>query len=239
MTKRFSFFLLFVLIFTIFYCTKKVNIGGIQPAAVVIIQGVPDTSRVERGIDAVPEGNAIRIEWISSPDEVVTDYEIYRGIERTGIYNLIVRAAVPDSFYLDNGVTLNKRYYYYILAVSDEDIRSESSDTLSYELIQKATGLLPAGETTDSRPDFSWHDPNVPPKAFYVIRLVEVASGGIIWLSLVPSSYSDRETVRFNTDGTAIIDSLQQGVDYQWRMDVVGSEDYSGSESGWIALRLQ
>lgn len=244
MRKCVYFFLLFGLIFTIFNCTKQVNTVDRQPSSVFLIPGVDDTCRVERGIDAVPEGNVIRIEWIPSSEEEVTGYEIYRGVDdKTGPYNLIAGLTVltvTDSFFVDGPVSLNKRYYYYILAVTYDDDKSAPSDTLDYQLIQKAANLLPRGETNDSRPDFSWEDPNSPPKAYYVVRLVEVASGDIIWISLVPSSYNpNRETVLFNGDGTATADSLFSSIDYQWRVDIRGSEDHSGSESNWVALRLQ
>jgi len=35
------------------------------------------------------------------------------------------------------------------------------------------------------------------------------------------------------------MDSLLSSIDYQWRVDIIGSEDNSGSESNWVALRLQ
>jgi len=83
-------------------------------------------------------------------------------------------------------------------------------------------------------------DPNIPTEAYYVIRFVKAASGEIIWISVVLSSYSgDRERVIFNSDGFASIDFLQTGIDYQWRVDIIGSESHSGSESGWVPIRLQ
>jgi hypothetical protein len=239
MRKRLSFFLLFVVIFAIFKCRKILDTAVEVPAAVVLIPSAADTCRDERGMDAVPEGDAILIVWIPSGEENVTEYEIYRGSRKDAVFTRIARVQVPDSTYLDYGVTLDTRYYYYLLAVNDGGERSEPSDTLSYKLIQKATGLLPVGETAIAKPVFSWHDPNTPQKAFYVIRLMESATKQVVWLSLIPSSYSgDRETVQFNDDGTAPIDSLGGGIDYQWRVDVVGSEDCSGSESEWVALRL-
>ncbi|MFH1941829.1 MAG: hypothetical protein ABIL68_06965 [bacterium] len=240
MRLRLSFFLLFVVIFAIFKCTKILDSVVGEPVRVVLIPSISDTCRYERGMDAVPEGDAILIAWIPSGEENVTEYEIYRGSRKDAVYTQIARVQVPDSTYLDYRVTLDTRHYYYLLAVNDEGIRSEPSDTLNYKLIRKSTGLLPVGVTTIAKPVFSWHDPNTPQKAFYVIRLMESATKQVVWLSLIPSSYSgDRETVQFNHDGTAHIDSLGADIDYQWRVDVVGSEDCSGSESEWIALKSQ
>jgi len=239
MRKCLFFPLLFGLIFTIFNCTEEINTGGIQPSSVTLVPGVADTCRVESGIDAIPEADAIRLEWIPSAEEEVTDYAIYRSDDEGGPYNLIAIASVPDSVFEDSAVSLDTRYYYYVRAMGGEGMMSESSDTLDYMLIEKAVRLIPGGETNDSRPHLSWEDPNSPPKAYYVIRVVEVASGDIIWISLVPSSYSDRETVLFNGDGTATTDSLISSIDYQWRVDIIGSEDNSGSESNWNTITVK
>jgi hypothetical protein len=239
MRNCFVFSLLFGLIFTIFHCTEEITVESFQPSPVVLIPGVADTCRVEKGMDAIPEADAIRLEWIPSSEEEVSGYAIYRGDEEGNSYNLVTVQSVPDSSFEDESVSLDTRYHYYVRAVTDEGTTSVPSDTLNYMLIEKAIRLMPMGTTDSPRPDFSWEDPNTPPKAYYVVRLVEVASGHIVWISMVPSSYSNRETAPFNADGTASTDSLVTGVAYQWRVDVVGSEDCSGSESSWVTFTVE
>lgn len=235
MEKWLSFFLLFGVIFTIFHCTKGVNTIERRPPPVILVPSVPDTCRVERGMDAVPEEDAIRVEWIPSSDELVDTYEVYRAIEEKGSYNVI--AAVSDSFFIDRSVSLNSRYFYYVLAVSDEGVKSEPSDTLNYMLIEKAKNLLPKSSATSCRPVFSWEDPNG--EYAYIVRLVDVASQKYVWLSVVPSTYSARESVAFNEDQSATVDSLSSGSYYTWRVDVVSSKDHCGSESQWVTFRVQ
>lgn len=233
------FFLLLGLIFAIFSCTKQVNTIKNRPLPVMLVPGVQDTSEIEKGIDAIPEGDKIRIEWKASPEIEVRDYRIYRSVEREKSYLFISELSIPDTTFEDEAI-VGQRYYYYIQAVTDENIESFPSDTLDYKLIHKAVNITPKGTTIYPQPELSWKDPNIPTEAYYVIRFVKATSGEIMWISVVPSSYSgDREGVIFNSDGFASIDFLQPGIDYQWRVDIIGSESHSGSESGWLPIRLQ
>ena len=124
------FFLLLGLIFAIFTCIKQVNTSKIQPLPVVFISGSPDDAIIERGIDAIPEGDSIRLEWLPSVEEEVIGYRLYRGVQRDGGYHLVSIIMIPDSTYVDETVQIGERYYYTIRAVTDEHIESDPSDTL-------------------------------------------------------------------------------------------------------------
>ena len=55
-----------------------------------------------------------------------------------------------------------------------------------------------------------------------------------IWIMKIPSSYGGGgESVRYNSDSQAISDSLEAGVEFQWRVDICGANGLSGSESQW------
>jgi len=84
---------------------------------------------------------------------------------------------------------------------------------------------------------FSWQV-QVNPE-FYVLKLIEAESENKIWVSKFRTSYAQLEKVKFNFDGKAVIDSLQPGVAYKWRVDVVGASENSGSESAWKRLIIQ
>ena len=236
------FFLLFGLIFTIFNCTKQTSEVDVKPTVVVLIPSVSDTCRVERGIDAVPESDAIRIEWIPSEDEEVAGYEIYRSIEqRSGPYDVIAGPRVltaSDSFFVDDLLQLDKRHYYYILASTFDGDKSAPSDTLDYMLIQKAIDLLPDAEVFNAKPEFSWVDPNR--EDAYIIRLMDVAADAYVWISSpIQSTYDPREYVTFNVDSSSSVDSLVTGAEYIWRVDVVSSKAHCGSESEWVPFRVR
>ena len=240
MVRRLYFFLLFAGIFAIFHRNKSTNNETLSPSSVVLLAGVDDTCRVERGIDAVPEGDIIRLEWIPGRPDEIAEVEIFRSTVRAGPYTAIVKIAMTDSVYEDGDVQPEMRYFYFVRALNREGLPSEPSDTLSYKLIRKAVSLSPSGMIDTARPELSWTDPNLPPKAFYIIRCMEGISGAVVWISVVPSSYTGgTESVLFNFDGKSTVDSLQSGVTYFWRVDIVGSESGSGSESVWSTVRRQ
>lgn len=237
MNRSICFCLLFGSIFAIFncFCVDQLDM---TPRAVVMLASVDDTCRVEEGIDAIPESDAIRIEWVPSQEVYVASYEVFRSTDPREGFRSIGSVTADEENYVDAGVTLNRRYFYYVVAVSDEGLRSEPSDTLSYLLMHKPTGLDPAGVTAADTPDFSWRDPNQA--AAFVVRLVDEATEAIVWIRWVWSSYSgDREGVRFNDDGSATVQALRRDTDYRWRVDIVGPEVASGAESGWVGLRME
>jgi hypothetical protein len=162
-----------------------------------------------------------------------------RSTLRSGPYTHIGSAPVPDSVYVDNTTQIYQRYFYYIQAVTDENLLSDPSDTLDYKLIRKATGLTPSGEIGENKPEFSWEDTNNPIQPAYLLRLFDLLTEDTIWFVEIPSSYSTREKIMFNADGLASVDSLQIGVEYVWRLDILSSEDRCGSESQWVTFRVR
>jgi hypothetical protein len=233
--KLTHFCLIFSLIFATLTCSKTITQSGTKPPKVVLIPAVSDTSRVEKGIDAVPEKNAIRIEWIPCQDETVVKYEIYRKSDAPEAkFVQIGEATEADSFYVDD-VQTGVRYFYTVTAVNDEDLRSESGDTLSYLLLQKAVNLQPKGEIANSKPVFTWNDPNQAQE--YIIRVVDNLTNQPVWISVVPTNYELNHSVAFNADQKAV-SGLLSGSLYRWRIDVRG-QNYSGSESVWVSLKIR
>jgi hypothetical protein len=237
MRGKVRFFLILSTIFAIFNCSKKINQSSLRPPKVSMIPAVADTSRIERGIDAVPNLNAIRIEWYLSSDERVTGYEIYRRETQGVKFAKIWTAAENDTFYEDIVPKIGTRYYYTVLAVNDEDLRSETGDTLSYMLLKKATGMDPNGESAGTKPVFIWTDPNQQHE--YIIRVEENIGHRTVWITVVPSDYTPQpQSAIFNFDQKAVVGALVSGKEYRWRVDVRGQNN-SGSESEWVALKIR
>jgi hypothetical protein len=239
MHKKVCFFLILSTIFAIFTCSKKINQSSLKPPKVVLIPSAADTSLVEKGIDAVPDRNAVRIEWHLSSDDRVTGYEIFRRAGETGEFVSIRTTAETDSFFEDlvPQTQVPVRYYYTVLAVNDEDLRSETGDTLSYMLLKKSQNLLPKGESALTKPVFTWTDPNQAHE--YILRLEENIGNKTVWLSVIPADYGSQiQSVHFNFDQKASIAGLVPGQDYRWRIDVRGQNN-SGSESEWVALKIR
>ncbi len=242
MRRAISFCLLFGSFFAIFNCSKQTNAIDVKPSPVRLVQMSGDDVEIERGIDAVSDKDAIRIEWMPNDEDDVAGYEIYRSLDdKNGQYNQLIAypaLSVADSAYVDEGVLLQHRYFYYLVAVTFDRVRSEPSDTVDYQIISKAINLLPQGDGANRKPEFSWEDPNG--EDGYRIRVIDPASDETIWISsLIASTYSNREQVDYNFDSKATMDSLQSGAEYHWRVDVISAKTHCGSESRWVTFRVQ
>ena len=223
------FLLIFSVIFLTFHCKpKNSNQGAQKPNPPVMVPKSPETAIEEKGIDAVPEVNAIFVEWFSTKDETVRRWKLFRAASGQG-FKLIAVLASSDTSYLDKNLETGRRYSYFLTAVNASGLESAPSDTVSYKLLPKPVNL---GNTLDAKPEFEWQFVSVPP-VLYVLRLFENPSQNLIWLSEVAPSYGASEHVHFNWDHTATVDSLERGVSYYWRVDEIGSEFHSGSESDW------
>jgi len=232
---RYSFFsLIFILNFTILNCDKSVSTSGKKPSSVEFFSKTADTSVVERGIDAVPDGNRIRIEWFPNTEEEIERYNIYRSEEDNENFSLIYTTG--DTTYEDEVETLI-RYYYYVTAETDEGITSEPSDTIEYSLLEKATLLVPDDTVYTGVPKFIWRDTNDPFYHEYIIRVVQKEPEKPIWIAVkVRESYdSDQEEIVFNVDSEASVAQLLPDIPYKWRVDILGDEK-KGSESNWRSI---
>jgi hypothetical protein len=234
--KSLSFFLLLYTQFAILECSKSVDVQHPVPVPVVFIPWSPDTCRSERGIDALPEKDAIQIEWIPSEESTVQAYGIYRSTDVVRPFSMIDLVRIPDSVYVDESVSVGVRYFYFIRAVTREGMWSDPSDTLNYKLLEKASGLMPNG-VSEAKPVFSWEDPNR--EAFYILRVLDDPSDSLIWISRFSSQYSGhREQIDFNADGSARVDYFQSGMRIRWRVDVESAQENCGSESRWVVFEV-
>lgn len=223
-------------LFFILHCTEKSTQPEIKPDRVRLVQAGSPYDHAERGIDAVPESNSIYLEWYDPDDQSIAFYEIYRGEDPEERFNPVGKVYDPDTTFEDESVDLFTRYYYYVLAVSDLDARSEPSDTLFYSLLEKPTNLRPSGVIESPKPQLSWDDIQAH---WYLARIVDDGLGETVWMAEVESQYADRVTVNFDSAQIIIMDSLVRNRDYNWRVDVLGQETNSGSESQWVPLRIE
>jgi hypothetical protein len=231
------FFLLLGLIFAIFQCKNKTVSPGPKPERVLMVPGRADTSAVEEGMDAIPEGDRIHVEWISSSDDNVTSYELYRRDDRQAEFVKVTTVQKPSRQFDDSGPVLNVRFWYYVVAVTFDGLRSDPSDTLSYKLIVKPDGLTPA-EVAGPRPEFTWHDASSA--NYYIFRMRESGSETPFRIARIQSQFG-AESQRFPFDSLFVSgsESLTMGRSYEWRIDIVGNEPACGSESRWVTIQIQ
>lgn len=241
MRYRGGIFLIFIVTFAIFKCSETTNNSGIKPGSVQFVSRSSDTAPYEKGIDAIPESDAIYIEWRSSEDPTVTGYHLYRSNKEGSVFQLIGQTNAPDdTSWIDESVGLSMRYYYYIVSVNEDDTESAPSDTIDYLLLDKVTYLNPNGIISESNPSLKWAEPSIVPKG-YIVKVKEKDEESFIWIYSLDQTeidYGGHQSIEYNKDGKALIQSLQKGKSYQWRIDKQGGSN-SGSESHWANITIQ
>ncbi|HDL78040.1 MAG TPA: hypothetical protein ENH53_10355 [Bacteroidetes bacterium] len=157
-------------------------------------------------------------------------WKIYKKEARVGSFQFLTQFSKNDTSFIDANVEVGIRYEYYLTAVGFKNQESAPSDTAVYKLLNKAVSL---GNTLSQLPVFEWHYSGVAP-VLYILRLLENPANKPIWIARVHPGYQgQQETALYNFDGTAAMDSLQKNKTYAWRVDEIGSEASSGSESNW------
>ncbi len=226
-------------------CEPGSNKDTIAPDPPVVLPASECTSPDEQGIDAVPDRDRIRLEWWVGSEEDLAGYEIYRSREGEAVDSLVAMLPIEEisgevAFYEDEDVALRVRYFYTIKAFDEANNASTVSDTLTYMLLSKLMPDQPRGDITDRIPEFvfQWGDDPLPIVS-YVIRVTDLM-GTYLWISdlFIAQEYHNPVHLVYNEDGRASSDSLESG-GYRWRVDGVGAEEYSGSESYWMPFRVQ
>jgi hypothetical protein len=207
-----------------------------RPEAVVprprFVSAAADSAAAETGIDAVPEEDAIFMQWYR--DAALSGFELYRRREGEKEFARLASLSSSDSSFLDRA-GVGPRCYYYLRGVDESGRLSAPSDTADYQLLDKATALLVTAADTLR---FSWGLSSMRPAA-YLLRLEEDESGAVIWISsLEPAFSGTRESAFYNQDGRAKRALLPHGIKYRWRVDCVGASPHSGSESAWQRFTL-
>lgn len=196
------------------------------------VSAAPDSAELEAGIDAVPEEEAIFLQW--RRETSLAGFELNRRREGERDFVRLTALTAADSSYLDR-TPAGVRCFYYLRGVDDGGRYSAPSDTADYLLLPKATALMiTAGDTMR----FSWAMTGMRPSA-YLIRLEAEESGTVVWIcSVEPNFTTTRESARWNQNRRARQECLSRGVKYRWRIDCVGASPHSGSESAWQRFTL-
>lgn len=81
-------------------------------------------------LTAIAQSSSVKLNWVASPDTVVTGYYIYRSDTAGGRYNLIARNVTTTS-YVDNTVTDLQTHYYVVKGIDNTLNRSAYSNEAS------------------------------------------------------------------------------------------------------------
>lgn len=246
--EKYISFILFVFLI-IFGCTEQENVPQDPPEKVRLVQKEAgfDTMGVERGIDAEPNplggSNFIQLMWYRHEQEAtLSHFKIYRSEHPEGTvnYNLIAttenRPNKLDTLYLDTQeLSINNRYYYYVTAINQDNAESEPSDTVYYTLVEKATDLsLNNNISVITQPVMNFRWSIVPSQApdFYILRIERFLSDSFHPLIYIDLIQDYNNPVQYNLGGTWLKTLFSNG-QYRWRVDCVGPDLLSGSESDW------
>jgi len=128
-----------------------------------IVNGAPvmQWNDENNGIDAVPDGDWLRVSWEHLLDSDLDFIKIYRFDEFDPIPVIIdtMQYNQAQDFYLDSKSSLltNRRYSYFIELV-DNAGNTSLSDTVSYSLLSKQILSNPAADSTSGSPNvkFKW-----------------------------------------------------------------------------------
>ena len=208
-------------------CSKE---DIIPPNPPLLIPHGDDADSIEIGIDAVPEGNWIYLEWKENTENDLSGYIIYRDIDPLPDFSIIT-TLVTDTFFLDQQVTLGTPYYYTVTAVDTAGNESLGGDTLDYTLTSKATLLFPVDEDTLSPGTviFQWELVEAT-NGFFIVKIFDKVVGK--WVL-----GSEIDVLGFEPQYADTL-FLPSG-SYKWKVEYWGNDKKSGSESLWRNLVAQ
>jgi len=251
--KRMIFILVIFLL--LINCSENDPIETDPPNRVMLVMKEEsfDTLETERGIDAEPNPNSdingIQLVWYEPADKYRVDYyNIYRSNDAQGrlSYNLIGSTQnqinLPDTTFIDTtqGLALNRRYWYYVTAVSEGGRESVPSDTVFYTLIEKATQLSINNFTEVlNKPEiiFRWSIDSDDIPGGYYLRVEYNFTESFRPLVFVKEISVDEVVYDPPQIDTVFVDEfktpLVEDGNYRWRVDCVGTSLYEGSESDW------
>lgn len=211
------------------YCKKNAENPAPVLEAPVILSSPPDTLLTERGIDAIPDKDAIQIQWELDP--IFHGYKLYKKSQEEESFSLLAELGPSDSIFIDTKhIVLNVRYFYFVTGMDENGAWSEPSDTVNYMLIAKAFNLL---VSLKEHILFHWQFYDYSPET-YILKLFDAQDETPVWLSEIMPSYETlEEQAVYNWDGKARIRQLVPGKSYKWRIDIRGPNLNCGSESHW------
>jgi hypothetical protein len=184
------------------------------------------------GIDAVPDGNWIRVSWEHLLDSDLDYLRVYRFDAFDPLPALIDSISATSEYYVDSSSQLNTNilYSYFIEAV-DNAGNSTRSDTVSYSLLSKQRLISSGWDNTYQAYRFDWQKSGSV--ASFRLLIMD-ANGGYLW----------HRDIQVTTEGdffftlfpNSLIDTPEfANQELRWRVDAFDLDFelgiYVGSES--------
>ncbi len=246
MTKNYLITIFVLGCFLLFWACKNSTKNDVPPPARVQFIQVPDSIddlSDLRPIGPVPESKGIQLIWEPNTEKQLAGYAIYRSTEPRVNYSPLTRVVteygVADTSYLDISVDLDVRYYYYIRAFDELDQFGEPSDTLSYKLLEKPDLISPNSLVKTNEPTFSWHyDGKYNEFVFRLAIKINEVNNLQIFANELSFDVDYGSVQKWNFDKLGLETPLETRM-YRWRIDPVGSEEFTGAASDWMEFTVE
>jgi hypothetical protein len=197
-------------------------------------------SEDNNGIDAVPDGDWIKMVWDPFKDTDLSHVKIYRFSNFDPEPVLIDSISSSEDYYLDTGDDITERVFYsYFIDLVDQAGNASRSDTTTYSLLSKAILLTPENNATISpiSAEFKWNRSGTAAK----YRLV-------VWDENYQYVWHQDLVTALEEDPLSIIMPNNIAAEYsgrslRWRVDSFDTEDgivfNMGSESYERIVHIQ
>ena len=185
------------------------------------------------GIDALPEGDWIRIQWDHPLDNDLDFAQIFRFSLQNNLVTKIDSISFPHSDeYIDKYGSLIEKDWFYFIKIFDTSGNFSISDTVCYNLLNKPV-LIEPPDNNEPMPLDSlyfkwWDDPNV-----LTFRLLLFdANYDILWQYEPTGQPNAGSAYEIEYDGPPI----QPQQIYYWRVDAFGDEMEQLVEDKWYTI---
>lgn len=229
-------------------CDDTTSSENPPPGQVILVQKSAEDDTVERGIDAKyipspPPRNGIIIEWHPVEHDDLIGYVIRRSIENDSTAFAViarVRKVIGkiDTFYVDGNASVGTRYYYRV-AAEDEENEGPMSEAVNYKLEEMCTLNSPTPTTTQFDSTFRWQWPAIQPPMFIFRLFKEILPNTpyeLIFIDTYDNDFFPNQ--EWSLERLGFQGALTPGR-YQWRIDIIGNEINSGSESEQVNFQVQ
>ena len=192
------------------------------------------------GIDAVPDGNWIRVPWEPFTDNDLSHVKIYRFDHFNPEPLLIDSVSATAQYYLDNRIQLDEGVWYsYFIDLVDMAGNSSRSDTVSYALLSKCIPVYPEQNQviTPTQGTFQWYRSGEA--SLYRVLLMDEDGNYVGHQDLYVAT--EENPLHVVMPNTTLDDYI--GRSLRWRVDAFDwdaeMEQYKGSESHEYIVNIQ
>lgn len=233
-------YILLSAVLVLWNCDDSTSSDNPVPGRVILVAKSAEDDSVETGIDAeyvrAAGKNGIFLQWYEVDDNDLAAYRIYRSaVDTSTAFMLVAQVGKSmgkiDTFYIDSSVEVGIRYYYRVSAMDEEGQEGPRSRAANYKLYEMCS--LDAPPPFDGT--FQWRWPTIQPNSF-VFRLRRTS--GILSDILIETFLNN-----YSQNQEWSLEDLELGTlapgEYQWRIDIIGTEPNHGSETDWLSFVVQ